>query len=478
MGAPQRDLLTLKLTFSCRNGIFDVYLFALSNHTPKEKNMDGFTFYVVTDTHYYESSLGASGKAYDERMKGEQKCFRENGEIVHATFEKLAADREIDTIIIAGDLTQNGEYESHISFLKDLEMLKAAGKRILLISARHDFNDSPKAYIGDTPVTVKGTKRTELREMYNDYGYSEALAVDEISYTYVARLCEGVRLLAINCDGDDKCKGCIDDRLKGWIYEQLKEAKNAGDKVIAMQHYPLIPQQPVFDLVGDARLKDWRSIAAFLADNGVNLIFTGHMHAQSIKRFTSENGNSIIDVQTSSTIGYPAMYRTCTVTGNRIDIKSIDVPEFTMKDGTFVDKEYFKRQFSQMIPNKLGQLLKDGKAEQTGIQKFLLKSARSLTFGKAARLVGIGASEELKKMRITDFAVMIVLPLFGGDPEFGPGTPVYNDLSRIFKRISPILKKVNAKLSKNGNTVDIRELVLTSLYNQDELCDNDCSFDI
>lgn len=440
--------------------------------------MNSFTFFVITDTHYYEQSLGAYGKAYEKRMMTEQKCFRENQDINRACFKALAENKGIDTIIIAGDMTQNGEYESHISLLKDLKKLKKSGKRIILITALHDSKDAPNAYIGDDIVKVKGTKRTELREMYNEYGYSDAIAIDEISYTYVTQLCDGVRLLAINCDGDDKCKGCIDDRLQGWILGQLKEAEKAGDKVIAMEHYPLIPQAPVFDLVGDARLKDWRDRAAFLADNGVHLIFTGHMHAQSIKRFTSEQGNSIIDVQTSSLIGYPAMYRTVTLTGNKVEIKSFDVPELTMADGTFIDKEYFRKQFSRMIPNKLGSLLKDGCEDQTAIQKFLLKMARGLTLGGAARLVGVSVDKSLRKMKVTDFAVMIVLPLFEGDPVFKPGTPVYDGLNKVFTRLSPILKKVNAKLSADGNKVDIKELVLDSLYDSDGIPDNDYDFTI
>lgn len=440
--------------------------------------MNSFTFYVVTDTHYFKASLGSEGKAYDERMKGEQKCFRENGEIIHATFSKLAANKEIETIIIAGDLTQDGEYESHLSFLKDLEMLKAAGKRILLITAPHDYNDNPRAYVGDEIIHVKGTKRTELREMYNDYGYSEALAIDENTYSYVAQLCEGVRLLAINIDGTREYEGCITDEQMKWISEQVKEAEKAGDKVIAMQHFPLVPQQPLFSITRNSVLHEWENRAAFLADIGVHLIFTGHMHAQSVKRFTSKNGNSIIDVQTSSTIGYPAKYRTCTITGNRIDLKCFDVPDFTMSDGTFINKEYFRKQFAQMIPNELASMLKDGKPEQTAIQRFLLKIARSLTFGQVAGLVGVRASKELKKIKITDFAVMLVFPMFEGDPDFRPGTPVYDDLEKIFKRISPVIGKINQKLSKNGKNVDIKELVFSSLYNKDELSDNDCSFDI
>ena len=38
--------------------------------------MTGISFYLLTDTHYFEPSLGASGKGYDEYMKGEQCALR------------------------------------------------------------------------------------------------------------------------------------------------------------------------------------------------------------------------------------------------------------------------------------------------------------------------------------------------------------------------------------------------------------------
>lgn len=436
-------------------------------------------FYVVTDTHYFEVSLGASGKAYDEHMKSQQKGMRENQGAVRATFDAIAADRDISTVIIAGDLTQNGEYESHVSLVRDLKKLKESGKRILLIYALHDWTEKPSAYAGDERITVKGTKKEELWPWYDEFGYDEAIARDEETHSYVAQLGEGLRLLAINCDGDKQgVHGIIYDRQLEWIAQQAEEAERCGDRLIAMEHYPLVPQQPVFGIIGDCVLKDWKNRAAFLADHGIHLIFTGHMHAQSVKRFTGEKGNSIIDVQTSAVCGYPAAYRKVSVDGDNVEIKSLDVPVFTLEDGTVVDKKYFEELFSVMIPNKLGSMLKDGKPEQTAVQRLLLKAARSLTVGGLLRMVFAGADRELKKMKVTDFAVKVVLPLFGGDPQFTPDTAVYRDSEKLFRRLSPVMKKVNAKLSKNGETVDVKELFLSSLYNSDGLSDNDVSFKI
>ena len=82
--------------------------------------MKSLNFYLVTDTHYFEPSLGASGKEYDEYMKGEQMCLAENANIVKAVFREIANDSDADIVLIAGDLTKNGEKESHKGFIKEL----------------------------------------------------------------------------------------------------------------------------------------------------------------------------------------------------------------------------------------------------------------------------------------------------------------------------------------------------------------------
>lgn len=43
-----------------------------------------FRFFVVTDTHYFENDLGASGEAYEKRSATDQKCIAETGAIIDA----------------------------------------------------------------------------------------------------------------------------------------------------------------------------------------------------------------------------------------------------------------------------------------------------------------------------------------------------------------------------------------------------------
>ena len=80
--------------------------------------MNSFGFYLLTDTHYFEASLGAEGTAFDEYMRKEQYFMKETDAIIKSVFKRITDDKETDIVIIPGDLSKNGEKESHKSFLK------------------------------------------------------------------------------------------------------------------------------------------------------------------------------------------------------------------------------------------------------------------------------------------------------------------------------------------------------------------------
>ena len=307
-------------------------------------------FYLVTDTHYFENELGAEGKAFEKNMETEQYFVRESSAIVKSTFARISEDKETDIVIIPGDLTKNGENESHKSFIKELYKLKESGKKIFVITAGHDYGEFSYAYRNDERIQVEGTDFNALCDMYRDFGYGDAIALDAPTHSYVAEVADGVRMLAICCDSLDQPKGAMDERLMSWAKEQLDKAKADNCSVFAICHYPIIPSVPVFDLVGDAKIKEWRKVAAFLADNGVELILTGHMHIQSINEFYSEKGNRLIDVCTACLAGSPAKYRKVTIDQNSVlKIKTIDVVaylrdreihpgKYSPADGYYIDK--------------------------------------------------------------------------------------------------------------------------------------------
>ena len=131
--------------------------------------MKPLKFYLITDTHYFKNALGAYGDAYEEFMDGEQKCFAETQAINEAAFDYLTKATEADIILIAGDLSFNGEKESHVAFSKLLhDVQRKSGKRIYVVTAGHDFNEHPFAFNESGRIEPAGTKFSELYDFYRD----------------------------------------------------------------------------------------------------------------------------------------------------------------------------------------------------------------------------------------------------------------------------------------------------------------------
>ncbi len=439
--------------------------------------MNAVSFYLLTDTHYFSPTLSAEGKAFDAYMQKEQYFMKESSDIVRTTFDRIAQDKDTDIVIIPGDLSKNGEIESHRGFIKELYRLKESGKKIFVITAGHDYNEYSFAYENDKRIEVEGTPFEELYGMYRDFGYSDALAFDERTNSYIAEVVSGVRMLAINCDSCNNPKGTMDDALVAWTKEQLDKSKADGCTVFAICHYPIIPSVPVFDLVGDARIKDWRKVAAFLADNGVELALTGHMHIQSINEFYSEKGNRLIDICTSCLVGSPAKYRKITVNDESVmKVESFDVEDFGRDLNGLPVQEYFDRQFKNAILTRVFNALSGGKGVVKILKKFGKKVLSTATVGSLARLLFIKVDKQLAKKKFTDFVGEIGLAIFLGDGPYVEGTPVYNLISAFLKRFSFVLKKVEPKLSKDGINRDLTSMLLNTIGNNKGFSDANAEF--
>lgn len=438
--------------------------------------MKPVSFYLLTDTHYYENSLGVEGKSFEEYMKKEQYFMKESSAITVSTFKRIAEDKETDIVIIPGDVTKNGELESHKSFIRELYKLRESGKKIFLITAGHDYGDS-FAFKNDGKIEVEGAAFESLAGMYKDFGYGDAIAFDEATHSYVAQITEGVRMLGICCDSPNQPKGAMDERLMAWAKEQLDKAKADGCSVFAICHYPIIPSVPVFDLVGDAKIKEWRKVASFLADNGVELVLTGHMHIQSINEFCSEKGNRLIDVCTSCLVGCPAKYRKITVNGNSVlKVESIDIGDFGWDMQGLTVQEYCYNQFKNSITTRVLNALKGGKGAVKYIKKLGAKLVTTGTVGTLGKILLIKVPKPLREKKLTDFIGEVGVSIFLGDMPYTEGTPVYEALSRVLKRFSFIIKKVEPKLGKNGVKIDLADMLLNTIGSNKPYSDNNAEF--
>ena len=409
--------------------------------------MKELRFTLITDLHYFEKSLGAEGEAYEARSLTDQKCIAETGAILESAFAQLAADRESEILLIAGDMTFNGEAESHRWVIQQLEALKAGGKRIYVITGNHDGDNEPYAFEEDRRFPVEGVTREELKDLYYEYGMKDAIAVDGNRVCYVAQLGEGVRLLGINYNLG-KGNGGFEESMD-WVLEQIEDAKAKGELMFGMMHVPLLPGSPILAQVGDAKLKDWRRIAERLADAGLPLMFTGHMHMQSVNKLTTPGGGFIFDICTGSLVGGPCAIRKISIDENWVmRVTSSTVTDFDWDKKGMTAEEYFVWRFNRKIENEIFSKLK----------------------WPVANIV--------RRSSLLPFGIELVRNVFYGDQPYTKGTPEYARVMRLLRRARPVVWLVEKTYGRrHEGWRDVAGLV-ASIMGKEEKVDYEAVIDL
>lgn len=81
-------------------------------------------FVFIADTHHFSRTLSDGGEAYAYRSGSDQKCLEETGEIIDAAFEKIL-ENPPDAVMIAGDLSDDGERVCHEEFRESSASFKS-----------------------------------------------------------------------------------------------------------------------------------------------------------------------------------------------------------------------------------------------------------------------------------------------------------------------------------------------------------------
>ena len=301
----------------------------------------------------------------------------------------------------------------------------------------------------------------------------------------MAQLADGVRLLALNCDGDGEGFTGFDAEQMEWILRQIADAKESGNFIFAMTHYPVLPGSPVMELIGDAKIDHWQKTADTLADAGLNLIFTGHMHMQSITKRVSQQGNPLYDICTGSFVGCPCAYRKVTfLPDGNVQIQSETIRDFDWEKGGRTAQEYFKWRFDRMITDILDAMADDfeffmsrlGGAKPNQKLRLPVKLAgkllQRLTLGGVGRLFFVHVDPSLRHVLLRDQAVELVRNIFVGNEPYVQGTPLYEAMDRLLCRLSPILHVVERKVGAGNPTLsDLHAFVLSLIGDENQIDD-------
>lgn len=329
-----------------------------------------FTFPEETLTWYSEDPIFG----YANRRAAME---NESGLIIQAMLDQVAADDDIDFLLVPGDITDNGKSiaEEHIAvaeMFKNFE--ETSGKQVYVIPGNHDYCK---------PANEDGTDLETFTEIYKDFGLDEALTVDEGCFSYTANLGEKYRLIAL--DSNDPTKSTEDGMTKhkvNWVVEQAEQAYEDGRYPILMMHHNLLEHMPIQRVLShDFIIRNHTSTANKWANAGIKLVFSGHEHCSDATTHITSSGNTISDFATTSLTMYPLQYRYIEMTEENIyyeakTVESIDtdkllemIPDYSEAQINAMNEdlnEYAKQFLKNGVEYRLERGFND---EQLGIKK-------------------------------------------------------------------------------------------------------------
>lgn len=267
------------------------------------------TMFVAADLHYLSPDLTDHGSYFQElTASGDGKAMEYCEEITESFVEQVISQSP-DVLILAGDLTFNGEKLSHAALTEKLRRIEAAGIPVLVLPGNHDLENPMAASFQGTGYTlVEGINEEQFETLYWDFGLGEAVARDPASLSYVAELSQGFRILMqdVNTVG---APGTLTDQTLRWAEQQLKDAARQHACVVAVSHQNLLSHNSLFSF--GFVINNREPLLALYEKYGVICNLSGHMHVQHIAQ--SENG--LPEIATSSLLVSPNQYGVLSLDG-------------------------------------------------------------------------------------------------------------------------------------------------------------------
>lgn len=309
---------------------------------------DQTTIWIAADPHYLSPELTDQG-LYFQRMleNADGRVTMYIDELMDSLVEEAIAQKP-DALILPGDVTFNGERQSHIDLAAKLQRVSDAGIPVLILPGNHDLENAKAAsFYGDERQRVNSVTAAEFEEIYGGLYQGTVLERDPASLSYTAELAN-LRVLLVDANTVDS-PGALTEATLTWIERQLEDAKQCGARVIAVSHQNLLVHNSLFAygcvMVGAGVLME------LYGEYGVLCNLSGHMHVQHIA--LSEGGCP--DIAGSALTVSPNQYGVLTLgeSGVNYRTQAVDVSNWAAEqgiaNGDLQDFEQFSHDFFQQM---------------------------------------------------------------------------------------------------------------------------------
>lgn len=266
---------------------------------------------VATDIHYLAEELaGNRCQSFMSSVEsGDGRVLQYGWEILDAFIDDVV-EQKPDLVILTGDLTMNGEKQSHEELAQKLETLSENGIEVAVIPGNHDINNPyARKFTSDGTVKTDSITADEFAQIYSDFGYVAADTRDPASLSYLYKLDDYYWLLMLDsCQYDpvNRVGGMIRGETYDWMEKQLESAWEEGAQVITVSHHNLLDQSGVSrEFYDDCTIEHNEEMIRMLYDYDVRLHLSGHLHLQHYKE---DEDNGISEIVTGSLVMAPCHY--------------------------------------------------------------------------------------------------------------------------------------------------------------------------
>lgn len=300
---------------------------------------------IATDLHYLAEELaGNRGPSFMEMVQeSDGRVLQYGWEVLDAFLEDMLEEKPA-LVVLSGDLTLNGERESHEELAEKLSVLSENGIETAVIPGNHDINNpEAAAYLSDGKERTETISAEEFAEIYADYGYVAADSRDPASLSYLYKLDDYYWLLML-----DSCQytpvnqigGMIQMETYRWMEEQLEKAWEEGAQVITVSHHNLLDQSGVSrEFYDNCTIEHNEELLELLSSYEVRLHFSGHLHVQ---HYMEDEESGIYEVVNGSLVMAPCQYGILQIWNNgtlQYDAKEVDVSGWAVRNRYKNNKE-------------------------------------------------------------------------------------------------------------------------------------------
>lgn len=280
--------------------------------------LEPVTIAVAADLHYLSPALTDHGSAFQrviENADGKVMAYSE--QLMEAFTQQIIAQAP-DVLILAGDLTFNGERASHEALARKLRRIADAGVCVLAIPGNHDLENSMAvAFQGTGYQRTESISAEEFEAIYGEFGLMQASSRDSASLSYVTELSSGLWVLMMDANQPD-APGRMKTETIQWAEQQLVRARESGARVLAVSHQSLLRHNA---LLNDGfQMENAAALTALYQKYGVVCNLAGHLHIQHIA-----SQPNITEILTASLAAAPNPYGILTVTETGAEYHTVPV---------------------------------------------------------------------------------------------------------------------------------------------------------